>query len=490
MRWIDIAIIVAYIVGTTIFGCSFMFRKNGGAGDAEGFMTGSGKLPTWTVALSIFATHVSSIAFLGLPAKSFLTNWNPYVLSLTVPLAAVVAAIWFIPFYRSSGSVSAYSFLEARYGVWARLYASACFLVMQSARSGVILFLMAVLLHTLLGLPVVAVILVTGAATAAYSLMGGLSAVVWTDAIQSLILIAGTLLSIAVLGVLTPDLGSGLVTAYESGKFSLGSFSFLDWSGETFWVIFIYALFINLQNFGIDQCFTQRYIAAKSRSAAVKSLLSSSVLYLASTALFVLIGTLLWIFVQASPGVVPEEVLAKSDAIFPWFIVKRLPVGISGILIAAIVAAAMSTVSTTLNSGATVLFEDYWRRFTKGKTSERSNLIFLRLATVGLAVFAILTGILVINVRSALTAFWAIQSVLSGGMLGLFILALLSRRAKGVHAAVATVLGLAGIAWVAFGQDLTGLSFRLHVNLAIVVGTAALVASGAAFTVFRRDEKR
>ena len=165
MSGIDILIIVAYLIGTTLFGCSFAFRRSGGGKDAEGFTTGGGKLPTWTVSLSIFATHVSSIAFLGLPAKAFANNWNPYVLSITVPIAAVIAVAWFVPFYRNSGKVSAYSFLEARYGAWARLYASSCFLVMQSARSGVILFLMAMLLKVLLGCPVAWVILATGAAT-------------------------------------------------------------------------------------------------------------------------------------------------------------------------------------------------------------------------------------------------------------------------------------------------------------------------------------
>ena len=487
MGWLDISIIVVYLVGTTLFGCSFLFRKGGG-GDSAGFTTGGGRLPTWTVALSIFATHVSSIAFLGLPAKAFLTNWNPYVLSLTVPIAAVIAAIWFVPFYRRSGSVSAYSFLEARYGTWARLYGSACFLVMQSMRSGVILFLMAILLNTLLGWSIVSIILVTGVATTVYSMMGGLSAVVWTDAIQSLILIVGTILCIVVLGFAIPDLGSGFAAAMDAGKFSLGSFTFADWGSETFWVIFVYAMFINLQNFGIDQSFTQRYVAAKTQSAAAKSLLSSAMLYLVNTALFVFIGTLLWMFVRANPGVIPDAVLEKSDAVFPWFIVHRLPVGVSGLLVAAIIAAAMSTVSATLNSGATVLLADYWKRFRRGADDERANILFLRGATAGLGAFAMAVGIGVMNVTSSLTAFWALQSVLSGGMLGLFLLALLSRRTRGVHAAVATVLGLAVIAWVTFGQGWSGFSFRLHVNLAIVLGTVALVSAGAALSSFSRKQ--
>lgn len=490
MSWIDIVIIAAYLIGTTAFGCSFLFRKKGGGGDVDGFMTGGGRLPTWTVALSIFATHVSSIAFLGLPAKSFLTNWNPYVLSLTVPIAALVAAVWFVPFYRNSGSVSAYSFLEARYGIWARLYASLCFLVMQSMRSGVILLLMAILLNTLFGWSVLTVILVTGLATTVYSMMGGLSAVVWTDAIQSLILIVGTVLCLVVLGFAVPNLGEGLSAAVTAGKFSLGGFSLTDWGGETFWVIFVYALFINLQNFGIDQSFTQRYVAASSQKAAAKSVLSSAFLYLVTTGLFVLIGTLLWVFVRACPGVVPEAVLAKSDAVFPWFIAHRLPVGASGLLVAAIIAAAMSTVSATLNSGATVILEDYWRRFRTAVADGASDLRCLRLATVGLGVLAMAIGVGVMNVTSVLTAFWALQSVLSGGMLGLFLLALLARRTPRTAAVVATVLGLVTVGWVTFGQGWTDLPFRLHVNLAIVFGTVTLVATGATLSSLMKGNSR
>ena len=317
-------------------------------------------------------------------------------------------------------------------------------------------------------------------------MMGGISAVVWTDALQSLILIAGTLLCVAILGFSLPDFSTSFSAALEAGKFSLGSFSFSDWGDETFWVIFIYAMFINLQNFGIDQSFTQRYVAAKSLTAAKRSLMSSAFLYLVNTVFFVLIGTMLWMYVQANPGAVPESVLAKSDAVFPWFIVHKLPAGISGLLVAAIAAAAMSTVSSTLNSGATVLLEDYRKRFSSRKDDERANIAFLRSATVGLGVLSVAMGIGVMNVKSALTAFWAFQSVLSGGMLGLFLLAMLSKRSNGGHAVIATLIGLFFVAWVTFGQEWTGFSFRVHVNLAIVFGTVALVSAGAFLSLFRK----
>ena len=486
--WIDIAVILAYLAGTTLFGCSFFFRK--GSGDARTFMAGGGKLPGWTIALSVFATYVSSISFLAIPAKAYLTNWNALVLSFSIPFAAIAAAKWFVPFYRRSGGVSAYSFLEERFGFWSRAYASGCFLVMQSVRSGMILFLLALLLKSILGLSIPAVILVVGVSTMVYSMMGGLQAVVWTDAVQAIVLIGGALLCLLVLGCSLPDgFAAGFAGAFEAGKISFGSFSFSDWSVETFWVTFIYGIFLNLQNFGIDQTYTQRYVAARTEREAVKSMMGGALLYVPVSFVFIFIGTLLWAWVQGSPGVVPADVLAKSDAVFPWFIVNRLPLGVSGLLVAAIIAAAMSTVSSTLNSGATVLLEDYRKRFAKVELPPKSQLRFLRCATAGLAVFSMAVALAVMNVSSVLTTWWAAQSVLSGGMLGLFLIGAFARRTCAAHAAVATVLGVLTVFWIVFGAKFTGVSPMLHVNLSIVAGTVVLVFSGVFLSFFSKSRK-
>ena len=149
MRTLDLAILAVYLVGVTVFGCSFYFRKS--AKGTAGFVAGGGRVPSWAIGLSIFATLVSSISFLALPAKAFASNWNALVFSFTVPLTAIVAAFAFVPLYRKLNSVSAYAFLEKRFGAWARMYGSTCFLVMQTARSGVILYLLAILLKTLFG---------------------------------------------------------------------------------------------------------------------------------------------------------------------------------------------------------------------------------------------------------------------------------------------------------------------------------------------------
>ena len=485
---LDLVIIAVYLVGITLFGCSFYFRKGGK--DARTFTTGGGHIPNWAIALSIFATQVSSISFLALPAKAYLTNWNCFVLTLTIPIAAFVAAKWFVPFYRKSTSVSAYTFLEERFGPWARIYASACFLVMQTARSGVILFLLALTLKSALGFSCFWIIVVTGIVTMLYSMLGGFKAVIWADAIQSLILLLGTAAVIVSLCCNIPGgLGHGFRMAWDAGKFSLGSFSLKEWGAETFWVSFLYGVCINLQNYGIDQSFTQRYIAAKDDRSAAKSAFSGAMMYIPGTFLFVMVGTLLWMFGATHPGLIPAEVSAQSDAVFPWYIVHRLPHGISGLLVAAIIAAAMSTVAATLNSGSTVLLEDYYKRFFPGKADAGRNIRFLRAMTVLLTVASVCVAVAVMNVSSALTVWWGMQSVLSGGMLGLFLLGAYSKRTTSTQAAVATVLGVLVVVFITFGQSLLHLSPLLHVNLSIALGTLTLFLTGWLLATCKKKSK-
>ena len=485
---LDLVIIAVYLVGITLFGCSFYFRKGGK--DARTFTTGGGHIPGWAIALSIFATQVSSISFLALPAKAFLSNWNCFVLTLTIPIAAFVAARWFVPFYRRSTSVSAYAFLEERFGPWARIYASLCFLVMQTARSGVILFLLALTLKSALGFSCFWIIVVTGIVTMLYAMLGGFKAVIWADAIQSLILLLGTAAVIVSLCCNIPGgLGHGFRMAWDAGKFSLGSFSLNEWGAETFWVSFLYGVCINLQNYGIDQSFTQRYIAAKDDRSAAKSAFSGAMMYIPGTFLFVMVGTLLWMFGATHPGLIPAEVSAQSDAVFPWYIVHWLPHGISGLLVAAIIAAAMSTVAATLNSGSTVLLEDYYKRFFPGKADAGRNIRFLRAMTVLLTVASVCVAVAVMNVSSALTVWWGMQSVLSGGMLGLFLLGAYSKRTTSTQAAVATVLGVLVVVFITFGQSLLHLSPLLHVNLSIALGTLTLFLTGWLLATCKKKSK-
>lgn len=474
---IDLLVFVAYMVGITLFGCSFYFRKEAKA--SEAFTSGGGHLPAWAVGMSIFATFVSSISFLGLPAKAFVGNWNAFVFSLSIPVASWMAVRFFVPLYRSLGSVSAYSYLETRFGPWARVYASLCYLVTQVARMGTIMYLLALPLNALLGWSVPLIIVVTGVGTLLYAMMGGIQAVVWTDAIQGIILIGGTVLCLGVLLFSMPEgVGQTWQIATAADKFSLGSWSLADWGSETFWVCFIYGVFINLQNYGIDQNYVQRYMTARNQRDAVRSTLFGSLLYVPVSFLFFAIGTAMYAYYQAQPQLLPPEIAAKPDQVLPYFIVKGLPVGVTGLLIASIFAAGMSTVATSLNSGATILLTDYYKRYLNPNASEKQAMRLLHGGTLALAVLGVGCALAMMRVKSALDAWWMLSSVFSGGMLGLFLLGYFSKKARNPEAALGAVLGVLVIAWVSVLQKVWPLPFKVHANLSIVLGTTVIFMIG------------
>ena len=285
MTTIDIIIFLIYMTGVTLLGASF-YRKNK---TSAAFTLGNRNIPSWVISMSIFATFVSSISYLALPGNAFQTDWNAFVFSLSIPIAAFIALKFFIPLYRKVNSPSAYTYLEKRFGPWARIYVSACYLLTQLMRIGTILYLLALPLHAFFGWNIAAIIIITGISVLLYSLLGGIQAVAWTDAIQGILLISGAVLSIIFIKIRMPE-GPGQLfqLAVEDHKFSLGSFS-LNLSRSTFWVVFIYGIFINLQNFGIDQNYVQRYMASRSDHAAKWSAFSGGMLYIPVSLLFLFI---------------------------------------------------------------------------------------------------------------------------------------------------------------------------------------------------------
>lgn len=297
MHIIDLIIFIVFTGGIVVFGCSFFKGKT----SSEEFTSAGRSLPGWVVGMSIFSTYVSSISYLGYPGKSFSEDWNAYVFSLSIPIASYFAAKYFVPFYREQTSVSAYSFLEKRFGLWARLYASACYLLTQIARTGSILYLLALPMNILMGWEIHTVIIATSIAIIFYSMLGGIKAVIWTEAVQGFILITGAIVCLGILLFSMPEGPSQTFKiAWEHGKFSLGSFS-SDLTTSTFWVCLVYGIFTNLQNYGIDQNYVQRYHTAKSLKEAKFSALFGGYLYIPVSALFFLIGTALFSYYQVYP---------------------------------------------------------------------------------------------------------------------------------------------------------------------------------------------
>lgn len=463
------------------FGVSFSFRKR----TASDFTTGGGRLPAWAIGMSIFATFVSSISFLALPGNAYSGNWNGFVFSLSIPLAAWIAVKYFVPLYRRLKSESAYFYLEQRFGAWARIYASCCYLLTQLARMGVIMYLLALPMNALLGWSIPSIIIVTGVSVVIYAMWGGIEAVIWTDAVQGIILIGGALACLGVIFFGIPEGPSAVFRiAGEADKFSLGSFK-LDFTTSTFWMILVYGLFINLQNFGIDQSYVQRYLTAKTEAEAKKSTWLGSLLYVPVSLIFFFIGTALFAYYQSLPNLLPAEL--AGDKVFPYFIVNQLPVGVTGLLIASIFAAGMSTVSTSINSSATVILSDHFSKYIHPNPSEKLSLRVLRLASLTMGLLSIVVGLAFNGVNSALEAWWALSSIFSGGILGLFLLGLLSK-AKNPQAVFAVILGVLVIGWMSLSTILiqNGLpatfSNPLHTNMTIVMGTLTIFLVGFGLT--------
>lgn len=478
MNSIDIVVFFIYIGGITLFGGSF-FKKNK---TSESYTVGNKDIPGWVVTMSIFATFVSSISYLALPGNAFQSNWNALVFSLSLPIATLIAVKYFVPLYRKINSPSAYTFMEQRFGAWARLYVSLCYLLTQLMRVGTILYLLALTLNAIIGWDIATIILFTGIIVAVYSMLGGITAVLWTDAIQGILLIVGAVGCIIYMLFSMPEGPSQIFSigaAYD--KFSLGSFK-LDVTEPTFWVVLIYGVFINLQNYGIDQNYVQRYMVLKSDKEAQRSALIGGLIYLPISVLFLFIGTALFGYYH-SAETLPLDLqdISKADRVFPYFIVNALPPGLTGLMIASIFAAGMSTISTSFNSSATVFLTDYYNRYINKNASNSQHMRVLYVSSAIISLIGVGIGIAMIDVKSALDAWWKLSSIFSGGMLGLFLLAMFSKVKYAKGAIIGMIAGILVILWLTlseriFGPKSIGASF--HTYLTIVFGTITIFLVG------------
>ena len=485
---IDLTVLGIYLIAVVGLGAWFARRNRTSAH----FMAASGSLPGWVVGLSIFGTFLSSNTFIGVPGKAYGGNWNAFVFSLTLPLAAWVAVKYFVPFYRGSGEISAYQHLEKRFGPWARSYALACYLLTQLARVGAILFGVSMALHALTGWSLPTIIIGAGVAVTLYTLLGGIEAVIWTDVIQSLVLLAGAVV-IAVLLITGHPNGASeaLHGAAAANKFSLGSFA-TDFTQSTVWVILLFGFFINLNNFGIDQNYVQRYHAARDDAAARRSVWLGALLYVPVSALFFLIGSLLFSYYEASPALLQELQAAHpegyADQVLPHFIAHKLPVGMAGLLLAAICAAAMSSIDTSLNSSATVTLKDFFQRHLKRGENETDALKILRGATLFWGVLGTGVALAMMGQKSLLDAWWKLSGIFSGGMLGLFLLGLIARKADNVAALTGVIIGVLVICWTTFADAFPeNLRSPFHANMITVIGTLTIFLVGLGVSRIRNS---
>ena len=425
---------------------------------AGGYFLADRSLPGWAVGFSLMATIVSSMTFLALPAAAYQTNWRHLPANAMYLLAIPVAWLLFVPFYRAGGLQSAYEYLERRFGLWARLYAGGAFILFHLARMGLILFVASESIQLMIGrredwmLDVV--MIVFGVIVSGYTVLGGLRAVIWTDVLQGVALIGGGLICLPILLNGIPEGLSGLLeVAGEHDKMSFGV-SEGDVRGHTMGATMLTKLIVFLQIMGTDQTTVQRYMAAGSRREANRALWVGGLLTFPVWGYFLFVGTALFVFYrfQADPavaGLSPEQ-------IFPHFIITRVPAGVAGFVIVGLIAAAMSTLDSSINAIAATLTNDFYRRLWRrdrddhhyGRVGRGLSLVTgAVMIGSGLLIHASRTAEGVEDVQTKLL------SILGGGLLGLFLLGLLTRRATGRSAATATAVSVALVTgWVALGS--------------------------------------
>ncbi|MCC6494063.1 MAG: sodium:solute symporter [Pirellulales bacterium] len=474
LQIIDFAVIIAYFAALVAIAAWFSRRQT----TTERYFVGARSVPWWAMGISLMATLISSITFVAYPGDAFESNWSGLVPGLMVPLVLLLMAAVVIPFYRQAVGMSAYEYFEKRFGYAARLYTSMSFLLMQLSKMAMVLYLLSLALSSMAGWNIYVVLVSLEAVTVLYVLIGGIEAVIWTSVLQGAVLTAGGAACLAVL-LFRPEGGPGAVLqdAWINDKFSLGGLGF-DLTQPTFLVLALYGIAVYIQKYATDQAVVQRYLVAKSNGEALQGTLLGALLCIPVWAMFLLIGSCLWSYYRLTG--LPIDSGLRPDQVFPMFIVQQLPVGITGLVLAALIATA---IDADLNSISVVVVEDYYRQF-RPETTDRERLAVGK-AMVGVtgAITIAVAAVLAHSEGTALKLAFQIASVVSGGVTGLFALAFLSARATAGGAYVGIVASVLFTAWATLtskGQWSPPLMYRLDPLLIGVFATLILFAVGYA----------
>jgi len=475
--WLNTLILILYFGVLVWIGYFFSKRQK----NTDDYFKGGGRVPWWAAGLSIFGTALSAITFMAIPAKSFATNWAYIWLNAAILVAAPLVVFYFIPLFRRLKITTAYEYLEIRFNLFLRLAGSISFILFQIGRMGVVLFLPAIALNVVTGIDIYVCILLMGLLSLLYTFMGGIEAVIWTDAMQVVVLLGGAVLSLVLITLNLEGGFSGIVqTAVADNKFAAFDMV-LDFRKPTFWVVLFGGLFSQFATYGADQTMVQRYLTTPNMKAAKKSLWTNIILTIPATLLFFFMGTALYAFFKENPDHM-NLTLKNGDSIFPWFIVNELPNGVVGILISGIFAAAMSSVSSSINSAATAYSTDIHFRFRPG--ASQHGLRVARISTVVIGVAGTLFALFMASweIKSLWDVFNKVLGLIIGSLGGLFLLGILFRKAHSKGVMIGFICSLLLQAYIAtFSQ--------IHLLLYTATGVVACVGAGLLFSYIIPDKK-
>jgi SSS family transporter len=477
---LDIAVVITYVLGTTLLGVWFARRQR----SLRTYFVGDRNVSWWLILISIVTTETSVVTFLSVPGLSYRARGDMTFLQLSFGyvVGRIVIAWLLLPLYLRGELFSAYQVLRERFGPAVQRTASGLFLLTRTVADGLRLYLAGLLLHSCTGWDIVWSVLALAAVTLAYTFLGGMKAVIWTDVIQFLLKVGGGFVALAVILTQLPD-GWDTFTAVgeDADKFRVFNFAWNWQAPYTFWAGLIGGAFLTMASHGADQMMVQRYLCSRSLGEARAALVLSGFVVLLQMVLFLLVGVGLFVLVQVGGLTSPPD---KPDEVFGYFIVHKLPVGLVGLVVAAVLAAAMSTLSGSLNSSASASVADFYRPLRPGR-SEGHYLLVSRGLTVFWGLAQVGVGLLAVSFqqRSVVDAVLAVAGFTTGMVLGLFILGRMRRPVASWAALTGLVTGFLVVlaVWLPprFGYE--GLAWPWYAP----IGTSVTVAVALAVQAVR-----
>ncbi len=503
---LDVAVLIGYLLAMAAMGAYFSRRNV----DTEEYFVGGRSYSGWVIGLSLVGTSISSITFLAYPGDAFKTAWLRFMPNFMLPIGVVIAAYVFLPFFRRGRITSAYEYLEGRFGPGIRVYAGSAFILGQLMRVSIILYLLSMVVFQMTGLSPTWCILIGGGFVALYTVIGGINAVIWTDVVQTVVLVLGGFLC---LGVIVDKLPGGFSQIIEVASAD-GKFAFAEWvDGEiqpakwhlsltekTATMMLILGLTMWLTEYSGNQNVIQRYATSKSAKEARKAMFVCAGASVPIWAFYMFLGTSLYVYFKVFPSFEATQIMTgegghKAEEILPLFIIKFLPPGITGLVIAAALAAAMSSLDSSINAISTIGIVDIYRRhLVKG----RSDKHYLRVAFVFAALSAVImiSGAIIlarVETKTLQHVATILGSILSGGLLGMYMLGFFTNRGDDRAVGIAILCTILFTIWAVLsdrGMLPSSLSAGFDLYYTAPIGNVVMFAVGYAFGCLLPERKR
>jgi len=476
--FLNYLVVFFYLLISLLIGVYFSRKQK----STDDYFVGGGRIPWWASGLSVFGTLLSAITFMAIPAKSFTTDWSFFMLNVAAVAITPLIAFIFIPFFNRLNISTAYEYLERRFNYFARALGSVSFILFQLGRIGIVLLLPSLAISIVTGISVEICILLMGVLCVIYTAYGGIEAVIWTDVMQVIVLLGGSIVAIIwILSKTDASMTEIINYASEREKFNILNFDF-NFTESTFWVVFFGGLASAMVTQGTDQTVVQRFLTSTSIKDSQKTLYTNAILTIPATIIFFGIGTLLYIFYTEMPQKL-SPAISNNDSLFPWYIVKELPMGVSGLLIAGIFSAAMSSISSSLNSVSTAFCNDLYRHYNPN-VQDVKLLRLAKIVTIFVGIFGVLLALWMANsnIKSLWDQFYRFLGLITGGLGGMFLLGMLTKRANTTGTMIGLVLSAVLLGYVSLYTSINFLMYSL-------IGVGSCFIFGYIFSLIFKDKK-